>query len=65
MEHKIGRPLRKGESVHHRNHVKLDNRPNNLELWIKGHPNGMRVSDAIEWARDILRLYDPPLLALT
>lgn len=32
MEQKLGRPLRTDEFVHHKNHNKLDNRPENLEL---------------------------------
>ena len=31
-ERVLGRPLRKGETVHHRNRDKLDNRPENLEV---------------------------------
>lgn len=32
MERELGRPLRTDEFVHHKNHNKLDNRPENLEL---------------------------------
>lgn len=32
LEQKLGRPLRPGEVTHHKNHDKLDNRPENLEV---------------------------------
>ena len=30
----------------------------NLELWIKPQPAGIRVSDAIAWAKEILDRYE-------
>lgn len=61
MEQLLGRFLVDGENVHHRNGVRDDNRPENLELWTRPHPAGIRVEDAIAWARRILELYDGDL----
>lgn len=41
MEQHIGRPLRRSEQVHHRNHNRLDNRIENLEL-VSSAEHGMR-----------------------
>jgi hypothetical protein len=57
MSDKIGRPLIKGETVHHRNGVRGDNRPENLELWSGMHPRGARVSDQIKWATEVIARY--------
>jgi hypothetical protein len=38
--------------------VRDDNRPENLELWVKPQPSGIRVADAIAWAWEILSRYD-------
>ena len=58
MEEKVGRFLLAEESVHHLNGMKDDNRPENLELWVRPQPSGIRVSDAVQWAREILARYE-------
>jgi len=57
MSEHIGRPLRKGETVHHKNGIRDDNRIENLELWSNSHPYGQRVQDKIEWCKEFLAMY--------
>lgn len=57
MSEHIGRPLIKGETVHHKNGVRDDNRLSNLELWSKAQPAGQRVVDKLTYAREIIALY--------
>jgi hypothetical protein len=57
MSAMLGRPIRKGETVHHRNGIRDDNRPENLELWAHMQPHGQRVSDLLAFAREVFDLY--------
>lgn len=59
MEQMLGRPLLPEENVHHKNGVRDDNRPANLELWTKHQLPGQRVKDLIEFARWVLETYEP------
>lgn len=64
MQRRLGRPLRSNEFPHHMNGDRLDNRDENLELWVVGRgqppsgraqPSGQRASDLVKWARAIER----------
>jgi transposase-like protein len=62
MARKLGRPLLPSERPHHKNLIRDDNDPGNLELWLTSQPQGARVADLIEWSLGLLDQYMPEAL---
>jgi hypothetical protein len=54
MEQMLGRYLYPWELVHHKDTIKAHNDPDNLELWVTGHPNGTEVAQT--YINEILEL---------
>lgn len=58
MQNLLGRPLDKKETIHHKNGLKWDNEPENLELWTGNHPHGVRMDEINKLLIENLTLKD-------
>lgn len=57
MQVHLGRPLAKGETVHHRDGIRHNNDPSNLELKIGAHSRGINLLDGVFAWLDALERY--------
>lgn len=64
METHVGRRLERGETVHHVNGDRADNRIENLELWYRPQPAGQRVQDLLQYAVEFHREHLIEMLGL-
>ncbi len=62
MSEFLGHPVKKGDTIHHRNGIRDDNRTENLELWTGNHPSGVRKSDLDEWVIEYMKENKPEML---
>ena len=62
MSGHLHRPIKEGETIHHKNGIRDDNRLDNLELWCSKHPPGQRVDDLLNFCIEILLEYFPEAL---
>ncbi len=58
MSNYLGRPLEKGETVHHKNGRRNQNNIENLELWPSNHGKGQRAEDLLKYAYQIIEKYE-------
>lgn len=57
MEQHLGRALQPGETIHHRDGDRQNNKIENLELHVSNHGPGQEIHDVIAWCIAMLRRY--------
>lgn len=57
MTDHLGRPLEPGETVHHDQGNRSDNRIERLELWSSAQPAGQRVEDKVAFGLNMVEAY--------